>query len=61
MMRRPQIVTTVQIYKSQAHVNLVCGFYGPTHPKSKQAVDNNKKLYLAFLNQFKVDDDDTSE
>ena len=63
MLRRP-IVTTDQIYKSHARVNLVCGFYGPTHPKCKKAVDDDTDLYLAFLNQFKVmddSDDDTSE
>ena len=58
-MRRPQIVTTDQIYKSQAHVKLVCGFYGPTHPKCKQAVDNDTTLYMSFLKQFDTTTDVT--
>ena len=58
----PKYVTTDQIVRSQQKVKLVCGFYGPTHPKCKQAVDQDTQLYIRFLKQFQVnDDDDTSE
>jgi hypothetical protein len=53
---RPEPITTDQIYKSQARVNLVCGFYGPTHPNCKKAVQQDAKLYIGFMNQFKVGD-----
>lgn len=56
----PRYVTTDQIVKSQERVRLVCGFYGPMHPKCKSAVDHDTDLYVRFLKQFKVDDD-TSE
>lgn len=61
---RPAPVTTDQVYKSHANVKLVCGFYGATHPKCKQAVDVDTQLYIDFMNQFKItddSDDDTSE
>lgn len=58
--RRP-IVTTDQVYKSHERVKLVCGFYGADHPKCKKAVDEDTQLYIDFLNQFKVDDDDDGQ
>lgn len=60
---RPAPVTTDQVYRSHNNVKLVCGFYGPTHPKCKKAVDEDTDLYLRYLDQFKIDDDDddTSE
>ena len=48
---RPEPITTDQIYKSQARVNLVCGFYGPTHPNCKKAVQQDAKLYIGFMNE----------
>lgn len=60
MIRRP-IITTDQIYKSHARVNLICGFYGPTHPKCKKAIDADTYLHNAFLNQFKIDDSDSDD
>jgi hypothetical protein len=49
---RPHPITTDQIYKSQARVNLVCGFYGPAHPECKKVVDEDVKLYMGFMKQF---------
>ena len=57
----PRCITTDHIVRSQDRVKLVCGFYGPTHPKCKQAVDYDTTLYIKFLKQFQVDDDDVSE
>ncbi len=54
----PQCITTDDIIRSQDRVKLVCGFYGPTHPKCKQAVDHDTTLYVKFLKQFQVDDSD---
>ena len=63
--RHPRvIVTTDQVYRSHKRVNLVCGFYGPDHPKCKKAVDDDTELYLNFMKQFQINDDsddDTSE
>jgi hypothetical protein len=60
---RPVYVSPVQLHKSAERVNLVCGFYGPTHPKCKKAISDDYELYMKFLNQLKIDDDvdDTSE
>ncbi len=49
---RPRPITTDQIYDSQMRVNLVCGFYGPTHPECKKSVDENTRLYMGFMKQF---------
>lgn len=59
----PVPVTTDQVYRSQNRVKLVCGFYGPIHPECKKAVDEDTDLYIRFMDQFKIndDDDDTSE
>lgn len=59
----PVYVHPNQLHKSAEYVNLVCGFYGPNHPKCKQAVDDDAELYLSFMKQFQIDDDadDTSE
>jgi hypothetical protein len=54
--RRPEPITTDQLYKSQARVKLVCEFYGPTHPNCKKAVQEDTKLYMGFMKQFKVGD-----
>lgn len=51
-------VTTEQLYRSRDRVKLICGFYGPTHPKCKQVVDEDTSLYMDFLKQFKIDDSD---
>jgi hypothetical protein len=53
-----------EVYRSQNRVNLVCGFYGPTHPKCKQAIDDDLEMYNDFMKQIQIfddDDDDTSE
>lgn len=55
---RPRYVSTQQLYKSQQRVKLVCEFYGPTHPKCKRAVSHDTALYMRFLKQFKIDDED---
>lgn len=49
---RPRPITTDQIYDSHVRVNLVCGFYGPTHPECKKVVDADTKLYMGFMKQF---------
>lgn len=54
----PRCITTDDIRRSQDRVKLACGFYGPTHPKCKQAVDHDTILYVKFLKQFQVDDSD---
>ena len=41
----------------QKHVELVCGFYGPTHPKCKEVIQNNDDLYATFMLQFKKKSD----
>lgn len=60
---RPRPITMEQIYKSQARVNLVCGFYGPAHPECKKVVDEDVKLYMGFMKQFtdKIDEAKTDE
>lgn len=58
MNAKPRYVTTQQLYKSQQRVKLVCEFYGPTHPKCKRAVSHDTALYIRFLKQFKIDDDE---
>jgi len=62
-MIRPQtrIVTTHDLLKSAYQVHLVCGFYGPTHPKCKKAVDDDTSLYMDFLKHFKISDDDSDD
>lgn len=55
---RHRYVSTQQLYKSQQRVKLVCEFYGPTHPKCKRAVSHDTALYMRFLKQFQVDDDE---
>lgn len=55
---KPRYVTTQQLYKSQQRVKLVCEFYGPTHPKCKRAVSHDTALYMRFLKQFQIDDDE---
>lgn len=55
---RPPPVTTDQVYKSHGRVHLVCGFYGFDHPKCKKAVDDDTELYLRYLKQFQIRDDD---
>ena len=58
----PRYVTTDQILKSQERVKIVCGFYGPSHPKCKKAVDHDTALYIQFMKQFQIrDDDDDTE
>lgn len=47
-----QIVTTEDIILSRDRVKLVCGFYGPTHPECKKAINNDSILYINFLKQF---------
>ena len=54
----PRIITTEQLIKSQQKTELVCGFYGYSHPKCKKAVQKDTHLYMNFLRQFKIDDDD---
>ncbi len=57
-------VTTHQLYTSQKHVELVCGFYGIKHPKCKTALEKDDELYKNFILQFdnnryeRHDDDD---
>lgn len=62
----PSIVTVQHLFASQRRVELVCGFYGPTHPKCKEILAKDEELYTKFLNQIsstqqkseqKVDDD----
>lgn len=57
----PKYVTTDMMQRSHARAKLVCGFYGPTHPKCKQAVDHDTDLYLRFMDQFKIKDDDDTD
>lgn len=45
-------VTTHQLYASQKHVELVCGFYGMKHPKCKMALEKDDELYKNFILQF---------
>ena len=45
-------VTTHQLYTSQKHVELVCGFYGMKHPKCKMAREKDDELYKNFILQF---------
>ena len=45
-------VTTHQLYTSQKHVELVCGFYGMKHPKCKIAREKDDELYKNFILQF---------
>jgi hypothetical protein len=54
-------VTTDQVYKSHDRVKLVCGFYGFEHPECKKAVDHDTELYLSFMKQFQVRDDDSDD
>ena len=54
----PRVITTEQLIKSQKKTELVCGFYGHEHPKCKKAVQKDTALYMNFLKQFKVDDDE---
>lgn len=45
-------VTTHQLYASQKHLELVCGFYGMKHPKCKMALEKDDELYKNFILQF---------
>jgi hypothetical protein len=56
----PVYVSPAQLHKSAERVSLICGMYGPKHPKCKKAIDDDDELYLNFMKQFKIDDD-TSE
>lgn len=61
-MNKPQrYVSVQQLYKSQQRVQLVCEFYGPTHPKCKRAVAHDTALYMRFLKQFQIRDDDDDD
>jgi hypothetical protein len=53
------IVQYHQLYTSQKHIELVCGFYGPKHPKCKEAIQKNDELYFNFMLQFKKKSDTT--
>lgn len=55
------IITTDHLIKSQKKTEIVCGFYGYEHPKCKKAIQKDTQLYMNFLKQFKVDDDDDEE
>lgn len=59
--RPPVYISPSQLHKSAEYVHLVCGFYGPDHPYCKKAVDDDADMYIDFMKQFKMDDDDTSE
>ncbi len=55
------VITTHQLIIHQKKVQMICDFYGHTHPKCKKAVDRDVELYNRFLLQFKVDNDDDDE
>jgi len=57
----PMYIHPNQLHESAERVNLMCGFYGPNHPECKKAIDDDAELYLSFMKQFQVDDDDVSE
>ena len=52
-----QIVTTEHIYYSRMRAHLMCGFYGPSHPMCKKAIEENNALYTNFVKQFKTVDE----
>lgn len=54
----PKYISPACLYASQKRVELVCGFYGPKHPKCKKALDDDDELYRDFLTQFKIPDEE---
>jgi hypothetical protein len=48
------IVTTDQLIISSKKTDLLCNFYGYTHPKCKKAIKRDVFLYEKYLEQFKV-------
>lgn len=57
----PRIITTDMLIKNQKRTELVCGFYGHSHPKCKKAMKKDDLLYIEFLKQFKVDDEEITK
>lgn len=57
----PRLITTEMLIKNQKRTELVCGFYGYSHPKCKRAVKKDNLLYLEFLKQFKIDEEEISK
>lgn len=57
----PRIITTDMLIKNQKRTELVCGFYGYSHPKCKRAMKKDDILYVEFLKQFKIDDEEISK
>jgi hypothetical protein len=48
------IVTTHMLIISRKKTDLICDFYGHTHPKCKKALNRDAKLYDKYVEQFKV-------
>ena len=57
-MKPISIITTQQLIIHHKKAQLICDFYGPSHPKCKRAITRDNELYKKFLLQFKVTDDD---
>ena len=48
------VITTDQLIMSKRKTDLLCDFYGYTHPKCKKALAKDVVLYDKYLDQFKV-------
>jgi hypothetical protein len=48
------VVTTQQLVMSRKKTDLLCDFYGHTHPKCKKAINRDVFLYEKYIEQFKV-------
>ena len=57
------IITTEHIYVANKNVELMCGFYGDSHPKCKEAIQKSKQVREGFILQFykKTNDKDKKD
>lgn len=55
------IITTQQLIMSKRKTDLICEFYGYTHPKCKKAMNRDVILYEKYVGQLKVNTSDDEE